>query len=306
MGNHYDRIQKENFDAYIKSFLTDLFKAPDGTIEALDSPIAKTFDRVPDFLRKVVPENAPAYILHLEVQSQNHPDMIFRMNQYASLILEKYRLPVRQLVLYLGDAPPKMATSLREVIPDASQDHQYELIDIRQFDAEWFLESDIPEVVLFAILANPGKYPPNMMLSQTLKRLEEICQDQTSLEKFIGHLLTLSELRNIVIENEDQEERKRIMPLDLIGIKKSEIPIFNKGVDYGIEHGYIEGLEKMAYKLLEDGTLGTVQISSITGIPLWRVLEIQKNGIEERTMSGTVLHFRYKGESEPFFSYRFS
>ena len=41
-------------------------------------------------------------ILHVELQSGNHRDMAMRMAEYYLLLVRKYKVPVRQVVLYLG------------------------------------------------------------------------------------------------------------------------------------------------------------------------------------------------------------
>ena len=40
--------------------------------------------------------------------------MIYRMMEYHGIELRKYRLPIKHVVVYLGEKPPTMRTTLRE------------------------------------------------------------------------------------------------------------------------------------------------------------------------------------------------
>ena len=93
-------------------------------------------------------------ILHIEIQSVNDPRMKFRMGVYYYLVKETYaEVPVRQVVLYVGEPAMNMAAGM-EADGNALA---YELIDIRQFDAESMMATGNPADLALALLAGDGK-----------------------------------------------------------------------------------------------------------------------------------------------------
>ena len=79
--------------------------------------------------------------------------MIFRMGEYHALIVKKYKLPIRHIVIYPGKKVSSMSKELdSELVFDS-----FELIDIGQIDSEVFLSSQVPEVVIMGLLAKFDK-----------------------------------------------------------------------------------------------------------------------------------------------------
>lgn len=97
-------------------------------------------------------------ILHVELQSGNHRDMAMRMAEYYLLLVRKYKVPVRQVVLYLG--PRRMNMPNR--VDHPSMQFSYELRDIRSWNADELLASNSPADHVLALLA--GGRPDSLQL----------------------------------------------------------------------------------------------------------------------------------------------
>src|SRR5438094_4387588 len=70
-------------------------------------------------------------ILHVEFQSTNDKNMAYRTLEYWSLIKRRFRRPLRQIVLYVGQARPSIVNRLEE--DDLT--FQYGVMDIREIEA---------------------------------------------------------------------------------------------------------------------------------------------------------------------------
>ncbi|MCS7213273.1 MAG: hypothetical protein NZ927_03505 [Candidatus Calescibacterium sp.] len=53
-----------------------------------------------DFLAVVKLKNGSEYILHIEFQTKNDPDMPKRMLRYCSVIISRFTLPIIQIVIF--------------------------------------------------------------------------------------------------------------------------------------------------------------------------------------------------------------
>jgi hypothetical protein len=69
-------------------------------------------------------------LVHLEFQSRNRRDLLFRMGEYRFAIARRYaRLP-RQIVLYVGEKLLRMTSSIK----DEDTTYRFHLVDIRDLD----------------------------------------------------------------------------------------------------------------------------------------------------------------------------
>ncbi|MFP4092796.1 MAG: hypothetical protein ACLFT3_20990 [Cyclobacteriaceae bacterium] len=80
----------------------------------LPEKLQTTIEREPDFLKKISLEDDSEAILHLEFQTNDEAGMVYRMAEYKAILRRKFELPVRQFVIYLGTAEPRMRTRLSE------------------------------------------------------------------------------------------------------------------------------------------------------------------------------------------------
>ncbi|MDW8087854.1 MAG: Rpn family recombination-promoting nuclease/putative transposase, partial [Candidatus Calescibacterium sp.] len=107
---------------------------------------------VADFLAIVKLKDGTEFILHVEFQTRNDPDMPKRMLRYFSIIFSGHNLPIRQIVIYLGNEELTMSNKIDMKSGGTSISYEYEIIDLKEVQAEKFLESEAPDVYLLAIL----------------------------------------------------------------------------------------------------------------------------------------------------------
>ncbi|MDW8295482.1 MAG: hypothetical protein RMJ97_01240, partial [Raineya sp.] len=96
MAQEYDKILKENIEEIILPLAEKLLHLQAKNLEEIPDDLQRTLERRPDFLKKVIePDNSQNYILHIEFQVEDTDEMLYRMAEYYTLLLRKYRLPVK-------------------------------------------------------------------------------------------------------------------------------------------------------------------------------------------------------------------
>jgi hypothetical protein len=191
----YDKLIKENLKYLVPSLARRMgIDLSRGRIEMIKDKLQFTIEREPDFLFIVCHEDPlENYVTQFDFQAGNDDNMPERMLFYRCLAKFVYQLPIRQLVFYIGNDPMTMVNFIKE----PKLYYEYELYDIRIFPANWFLESDIPQEVLLAILGDfEGETPENMM-AKVILRLKEVSKQKKDFQKFTFQLHVLSELRNL-------------------------------------------------------------------------------------------------------------
>lgn len=149
-SGQYDKIIKENLDVTLPVIIRELLGIEIVESEELPDDLQHTKERRPDALKKVTDTNGSTFVLHVEFQVKDDPEMVYREADYCIMLMRRYRLPVRQYVIYLGEAQPSMPTSLETERLTFS----YDLVPISQAHYQLFLKSDNPEVKMLGILGN--------------------------------------------------------------------------------------------------------------------------------------------------------
>ena len=126
-------------------------------------------------------------LFHLEIQGQNNDAICYRMGIYCLLISEKYRLPVKQTVLYLGG--PKMR--MKSELDAGGTKVSFRLIDIREIDADRLLQSGCAGDLALAMLANGG----TERLAEIARRASELTGEARV--RVLSQLILLSGLRGV-------------------------------------------------------------------------------------------------------------
>jgi predicted transposase/invertase (TIGR01784 family) len=101
-GNRYDKILKENMESALPVIIKDVLDLDISDSEEIPDDLQQTNERKPDVLKKVRDQHNNTFVLHIEWQSQNEKDMVYRMAEYAVMPQRKYRIPVKQYVLFIG------------------------------------------------------------------------------------------------------------------------------------------------------------------------------------------------------------
>ena len=100
--HQYDKIFRENMEAALPFIIKHLLRIKVVSEEVLPEGLHHTKERNTDVLRKVTDSSGNRFILHIEYQAGNKSQMALRMAEYCIMALRKYKLPVRQYVIFLG------------------------------------------------------------------------------------------------------------------------------------------------------------------------------------------------------------
>ena len=260
MGD-YDNIIKENIEAIFFPLLEKLLGLSISASIELKDKIQITIEREPDFLKKIVDKKGSEFILQLEFQTSNNSEMVYRMAEYKAILQRKYKLPVKQFVIYLGTSKPNMQTRL----PKEEQITGFSLTNINDIPTNTTLESEIPEEIILSILTDYAKAETEEVINQIIKKLQSATKNQAELERAVQQLLVLSRLRNLEVET------KKIVADMPITYDITKDGLYLEGAEQGAEQKQVQ----MISRLIHQGILTTEQIASVADVPVDQVLKIK-------------------------------
>ena len=152
-GNIYDRIFRENAEQLFIPLIAKLFNLNIVSYKPLQLKFTQTTENEVDFLYEIVEQDQSKFILHIEFQSTNDAKMLKRMQEYHSKIYKKFKLPIKPLVVNLS----KKAFSAPTQLKPKDIFTGYEVVNLFELSTDELLSTQIPEVVILALLSN---YPP--------------------------------------------------------------------------------------------------------------------------------------------------
>lgn len=225
--NPFDRIVKESFQSVFlhssqRLLGLDLRHA---LVTKMDPTINRPTHREVDFLRHVKMPDGEKFLLHIEFQTEDHKHMHLRMAEYRAMLQSNYDLPVRQYLIYLGQAPSKMQSRL----PEAYQIIEYTMIALRELKPEHFLHSESPDEIIYAILSNYSRDQAKQVVAKVLERLHALQLNAQDLKKYIQYLLTLGQLRKL-----DKQVIKEVQAMP-ITIDITQNALFKQAFAEGVE-----------------------------------------------------------------------
>ena len=191
-GNVYDRIVKEDSDFTFDTFMEIKYDVKVENHQPLQEKIPRTLERELDALYKATTEEGEK-LIHIEYQTKNDNEMVRRVQEYNSLIYRKYGIPIKHLVVYYGNEKTKMISQL----PEEAIFRGFDLICLYEIEAEKFLSSPKPEVVILAPLGKYKKEQTEEILSLTFNKLEQLPKYINNPSRYITKLLLYSKLRNL-------------------------------------------------------------------------------------------------------------
>ncbi len=224
-ANKYDKILKENIESLLMPLLGKYLNIHIVESEKLDPKLQTTIERETDIIRIVTTTSGERFILHIEFQSQNERDMIYRIKEYDGIIQRKYKLEIRHYVIYLGSSKMNMRTQLEEWEIFSG----FEALNVSELKFNELIESQIPEEVVFAILSDFRGEQPEQIIRSIIEKLKKVSTSTADLKKFISQLQVLSKLRKL---DEETAKTVNIMPL-VYDIE--DHALFKRGVKKGIE-----------------------------------------------------------------------
>ncbi|EAY28438.1 RpnC/YadD family protein [Microscilla marina] len=287
MSNQYDKIFKENVGEFFLSLSETYLNIKVEKSEELKDKLQTTLEREADFLRKITTPQGEQMIVQLEFQTNDEQGMVERMQLYFAILQQKYKLSIRQFVIYVGNKPPKMRTRLNpeEIFTG------FELLDLSQIKYKQWLASNIPEEILLAVLGDFQQADALQVLKQIISRLLVLIKDPGTLQKYIRQLAILARLRNLTIETEQTLDDMALTydiekdAFYLKGVKKGKEEGKEEGIKKGKEEGVKEGIKKgreegkqeektaLILGLLKSGKMTLQEIASLTKVT---VAEVQK------------------------------
>ena len=193
MAQDYDKIIKENIEDVFLSLSRKLMGLEPRKFEEIPNELQRTIERKPDFLKKVVESKEGSYILHIEFQTANDPDMVYRMNEYAAMLLRKYKLEVKQAVFFIGHQPMQMENQLQV----GQVSFSYNLFNLAHVSYKEFIVSEQPEEVILSILGDFGEESPQKVVRAILRRIKDLTKDSLNRERYLKQLEILSGIRKL-------------------------------------------------------------------------------------------------------------
>ena len=262
----YDKIFKENISKVIGSVLAKVASLYIRDIKDLPSSLPRTLVRYADLIKLATDvRTGEEFIMHIEFQVKNHKKMDWRMLVYRALLSSKYGLPVRQFVIYLGNGACTMIDNIEEV----NMSFKYDLVVFNTFDYRLFLDSEEPEEIILAILANHKNDDKSDIIEKLLQRLIEMSKSSENLQKNIMELEILAHLRNL-----QPKVIQKIQAMPITYDIKTD-GRFLQGIEQGIEQGQRIELENTIVRCFkEQVAIPTIVIISATTEA--EVLEILK------------------------------
>ncbi|MBV9225217.1 MAG: DUF4351 domain-containing protein [Acidobacteriaceae bacterium] len=193
-------------------------------------------------------ETETGELVHFELQSTNDLDMPLRMAEYAVAVRRHFGCFPRQFVLYVGQAELRMRP---ELIGPQFRSY-YELIDLRQIEAEQLLRSAAVGDGILAILGHTDDL--QQTAREVLGRIAQLPLEQRPLA--LQQLVLLSGLRGLdaFVQQEAQQMPILIDPMEnaILG------PAIRKGLEQGMQQGLQQGLQQGKAEGLQEGRLSII------------------------------------------------
>ena len=257
----YDKIFRENIESVISNIVHHMLDIRAVSVEELPDDIQHTKERKPDTLKKITDESGNRFVLHIEFQVKEEVEMVYRRLDYYGMLERKYKLPVKQFVIFLGTGTPTMPIGLyRERLK-----FSFPLVSFSALDYKLFIHSAHPEEIILGILASFKGEEPEHVIQQILVRVKETSSGDFSLQRYFNQLRVLAQLRNLDIN------LKNAMNSIAEYFTEERDVLFLRDLEKGME----KGQEKFVKNLLTESDFTTEKIAKIAGVTTDFVLSIQ-------------------------------
>ena len=239
-----------------------------GTTEELPDDLQTTLERKPDLLKRVTNvfvnggQDSGSYILHIEFQTKDEKMMVDRMLFYYAMLWEKYREPIKQFVVFIGQHKPRMATELIH----AALDYRFSLVNIQSVNYRDLLDgASQPEEAVLAILSSFKKSEADKVIPEVLRKLQQLADDERKLRRYVRQIEILANLR-------------KLQP-QVIKHTKTMALTYDIKTDVRYQQGKEEEKEEMIVALLKSKLLTDQQIAEVTDSSLAWIQQIRKKAL---------------------------
>ena len=229
----YDKIFQENLAKLLPHLIKKVLGMDIVHREQLPTRVQHTQERAPDILERVQLRDGRKKALHIEVQLKDEQDMNFRLADYCIMLLRiDPNTPIEQYVVYLGNEKPKHITGSFE---NNNMTFRYNVISFSDIPYEILLESDIPEIIVFAILGDLGKSTAQDVAIAAAQRINALEEGELKKKKLFKQLRIISNIRNLapLIDKVMENITQYFVP--------ERDPWYNKGFQLGEEKGEERG-----------------------------------------------------------------
>ena len=272
-ASQYDKVLKENIEAALPSLIQNVLGINVVSWEELPDDLQHTKERKPDVLKKITDTDGNAFVLQIEFQVSDEPEMVYRMAEYHIMLERKYKIPVEQFVIFLGPSKPKMPTWLNS----RRMRFEFPLINFLEIDYRIFLNSTKPEEIILGILADFKQDRSEKALVQIIQRIEETTSGDFALKRYFRQLRILAQLRNLDLKlTETMDSIAQYMDITRdIGYKYGLLKGEKEGMEKGMEKGINKGKEPVVRNLLTQTDFTVEQIASLAEVSIDFVKKIQ-------------------------------
>jgi predicted transposase YdaD len=263
-GNAYDKILKENIEKIFRPLVEKRLGVKIIKSTPLKEKMQTTIELEMDFFYLIEHEEGDPFILHLEFESSDNLESIYRAAEYHGMALRRHKMGIRHVLIYLGDKPPKMRTELypHEVFT------RFDLLDARSLDTTQLISSQIPEEVLMAVLGNYRPEEAEDILRKIISKLKIIIRNKRVLKRYINQLMMLSRLRKIealTIKIAEEMPIQFDFETDTLYLRGSE-----KGHQEGHQEGLQEERKKNVLSMWQNG-IEPPMIANLLNLPIEQI-----------------------------------
>lgn len=239
----YDKIIRENLEVTLPEIIRDVLGLQIAESEELPDDLQHTKERKPDTLKKITDSQGYTYILQVEFQVKDEQEMVYRMAEYSIMLMRKYRLPVKQFVIFLKDVQPLMAVSL----DTAHHKFDYKLICLSKIDYRLFLRSEHPEVKMLSILGRFGREKNDEVIKLIIEAVRSDSINDFAQRRYFRQLRIFAQLRNNI-----QYKFDKAMDKVSTFFKEENDYFYRRGEKKGEWKGKLIGAQSKGYTVVEN------------------------------------------------------
>ena len=251
----------------------------DDSVEFLETEQQRIELRRADLVVRVKQRDTQAtFILHVEIQNGNDPQMPLRMLRYFTDIQIAYpKERIHQYLVYIG----KAAYNMDEGLEAGDFRYHYHTLDMHSVDCRLLLEQDTPDALVLAILCDFKEKPVQDVVNYIVKRLHELlADDEQGFRNYFEMLETLSENRHL--QTYIDEAKDMLTQIDVKNFASYNWGLeagIEKGIEKGEERGVIKEKTRLAIQLLP--MMDDKAIIKVTGLSLEEVAVLRRHESDE-------------------------
>jgi len=198
MVGPYDLTTKECLGedlSWVVSWVSD--GCEPARVENVPTELRELVEKHVDTVNRVYFADREPELLHIEIQSTNDPNMAGRMYLYGGMLYAEHKEMVLSIVIYIGNDPMNMKNEIKKKhISGHTSYFRFIPIDIRRFPADFFLRSESPATVIWALLTRADDY--ESLIERIIHRLVAVtASNPAGLPQYVARLRIFGQLRKV-------------------------------------------------------------------------------------------------------------